>query len=84
MEEGVVAPLSIPMGDGYREGNAQFLYLNGRTRTFIGNSKVTALHKDINGDDDQELLRNLMPLEMTLDLMGFQRMSTVSVHPAGT
>ena len=57
MEEGVVAPLSIPMGDGYREGNAQFLYLNGRTRTFIGNSKVTALHKDINGDDDQELFK---------------------------
>lgn len=57
MEEEVVAPLSIPMGDGYREGNAQFLYLNGRTRTFIGNSKVTALHKDINGDDDQELFK---------------------------
>lgn len=55
MEEEIIAPLSIPMGDGYREGNTQFLYLDNRCRTFIGNSRVTALHKDINGDDDQEI-----------------------------
>jgi len=84
MEEEVVAPLSIPMGDGYREGNAQFLYLNGRTRTFIGNSKVTASIKILMVMMTRSFSRNLMLLEMTLDLMGFQRMSTVSVHPAGT
>ena len=61
MDEEITAPMTIPMGDDYRLGNVQFLRLDDRAKTFLGNSQVTALHNDIksvlypNGSNDQEL-----------------------------
>lgn len=51
-------PLEIPHGEYYRLGNIQFQYLGDRAKTFFGNSRVAALHSDINGGDDQELWSN--------------------------
>lgn len=57
LETTVRQPMEIPYGENYRLGNLQFLYLGDRAKTFIGNSKVTALHNDINGSNDQELFK---------------------------
>lgn len=58
LESEVKQPLEIPHGDDFRLGNTQFLYLGDRAKTFIGNSKVTALHNDINGSNNQELFKD--------------------------
>lgn len=58
LESEVKQPLEIPHGDNFRLGNTQFLYLGDRAKTFIGNSKVTALHNDINGSNNQELFKD--------------------------
>ena len=51
----------IPYGEYYRLGNLQLIYAQGRARTFIGNSRVTALHDEINGDCDTELDEEILP-----------------------
>lgn len=66
-ENPLVYNLTIPYGDvDFVLGTEQLLYVNceptangddgGRARTFIGSPRVTALHTDINGDNNTNLL----------------------------
>ena len=43
-EMGVFSHLIVPFSTSYKEGNLQLLYVQSRGRTFVGNSKVTALN----------------------------------------